>query len=170
VKLGPLLLAAAVVVAVALGRRLGRGFLLAHGSAFMLTPARVRQVESFLGRHGGKTIVIGRFIGLVRALAPFVAGSSRMPARRFTPATFVASGIWSAAFSVLGYVFWHSFDDAAAIAQRGTFALVTAVAAAVVLVIAYRAIRTREGRERLRARLRGPLLRRTAEAQDGPPR
>jgi membrane protein DedA with SNARE-associated domain len=153
-----------------LGRRLGRGFLLAHGSAFMLTPARIRQVESFLGRHGGKTIVVGRFIGLVRALAPFIAGSSRMPAQRFIPATFVASGLWSAAFAVLGYVFWHSFDDAAAIAQRGTFALVMAVAAVVVLVVAYRALRTREGRERLRARLRGPLLRRTAEAQDAPPR
>jgi membrane protein DedA with SNARE-associated domain len=158
------------LVSYALGRRLGRGFLLAHGSAFMLTPARIRQVESFLGRHGGKTIVIGRFIGLVRALAPFIAGSSRMPARRFIPATCVASGIWSAAFSVLGYVFWHSFDDAAAIAQRGTFALVTVVAAVVVLVIVHRALRTREGRQRLRARLRGSLPRRTAEAQDTPPR
>jgi membrane protein DedA with SNARE-associated domain len=153
----------------ALGRRLGRGFLLAHGSAFMLTPARVRQVERFLGRHGGKTIVIGRFIGLVRALAPFIAGSSRMPARRFIPATFVASGVWSAAFSVLGYVFWHSFDDAAAIAQRGTFALIATVVAVLALVIAYRTLRTREGRERLGARLRGSLLRRTAAAQDAPP-
>jgi membrane protein DedA with SNARE-associated domain len=94
-----------------------------------------------------------------------------MPARRFIPATFAASGIWSAAFSVLGYVFWHSFDDAAAIAQRGTFALVAAVAA-VVLVIAFRALRTRAGRERLRlrSRLRGLVLRRPAEAPDAPPR
>jgi membrane protein DedA with SNARE-associated domain len=93
-----------------------------------------------------------------------------MPARRFIPATFVASGIWSAAFSVLGYGFWHSFDDAAAIAQRGTFALLATVVAVVALVIAYRTLRTREGRERLRARFRGSLLRRTAEAQDAPPR
>ena len=72
------------------------------------------QVERFLERHGRKTIVVGRFIGPVRALAPFVAGSSRMPAARFVPATFVAAGIWSATFSVLGYLFWHSFAQATA--------------------------------------------------------
>jgi undecaprenyl-diphosphatase len=132
-----------------LGRRLGRGFLLEHGHLIKLTPARLAQVEAFLARHGGKTIVIGRFIGLVRALAPFVAGSSRMPARRFIPATFVAAGIWSAAFSVLGYVFWRSFDQAAAIARQGTVALVALVAIAVGAIVAYRMLwapRTRPGR------------------------
>ncbi len=39
---------------------------------------RFAQVEGYFSRHGGKTILIGRFIGLVRALAPFIAGSSGM--------------------------------------------------------------------------------------------
>jgi membrane protein DedA with SNARE-associated domain/FAD/FMN-containing dehydrogenase len=129
-----------------LGRRLGRSFLLRHGHLVKLTPARLGQVESFLARHGGKTIIVGRFIGLVRALTPFVAGSSRMPARRFVPATFVAAGIWSAAFSVLGYLFWQSFDQAADIAKRGTFALLALVVATVVLIVAYRTLRARPSR------------------------
>jgi membrane protein DedA with SNARE-associated domain len=130
-----------------LGRRLGRGFLLAHGHIIKLTPARLGQVETFLGRHGGKTIILGRFIGVVRALAPFVAGSSKMPARRFIPATFVASGVWSATFSVLGYVFWHSFDQAAAIARRGSLALTVLVVIVVGLIVAYRMLRARAKRE-----------------------
>jgi undecaprenyl-diphosphatase len=130
-----------------LGLRLGRGFLLEHGHLIKLTPARLAQVEAFLGRHGGKTIIVGRFIGLVRALAPFVAGSARMPARRFIPATFVAAGIWSAVCSVLGYVCWQSFDQAAAIAKQGTLALAGLVAAVVVATLAYRALVSRDGRE-----------------------
>jgi membrane protein DedA with SNARE-associated domain len=145
-----------------LGRRLGRSFLLRHGHLVRLTPARLEQVETFLARHGGKTIIVGRFIGLIRALAPFVAGSSRMPARRFIPATFVAAGIWSAAFSALGYVFWQSFDEAASIAKDGTFALVLFAVVVVGLIVAYRALRTREGRDRLRERRRDPATRHTS--------
>ena len=125
-----------------LGRRLGRGVLLRHGHLVKLTPARLAQVETFLARHGGKTIVVGRFIGLIRALAPFVAGSSRMPAKRFIPVTVLAAGIWSAAFSTLGYVFWQSFDEAASIAKEGTLALALLSAAVVGLIVAYRSRRT----------------------------
>ena len=147
-----------------LGRRLGRAFLLKHGHLVKLTPARLDQVETFLARHGGKTIIVGRFIGLIRALAPFVAGSSRMPARRFIPATFVAAGIWSAAFSTLGYVFWQSFDEAAAIAKDGTLGLVLLVVVVVGSLVGYRALRTREGRDRLRDGLRGPRRRASGRA------
>jgi membrane protein DedA with SNARE-associated domain len=149
-----------------LGRRLGRDFLLRHGHLIRLTPARLEQVEKFLARHGGKTIIVGRFIGLVRALAPFVAGSSRMPARRFIPATLIAAGIWSAAFSILGYVFWESFDDAATIARDGTFALVALVAVIVGLIVAYRTLRTRERRHQLRDRVRGRERRATGRAAE----
>jgi undecaprenyl-diphosphatase len=121
-----------------LGRRLGRTFLLRHGHLVRLTPDRLAQVERFLARHGGKTIILGRFIGLVRSIAPFVAGSSRMPARRFIPATFIASGLWSATFATLGYLFWQSFDQAAAIAKDGTFILIAAVAVVVAVVLARR--------------------------------
>jgi undecaprenyl-diphosphatase len=142
------------LISYGLGRRLGRGFLLRYGHLVKLTPARLGQVERFLAHHGGKTILIGRFIGLVRAVAPFAAGSSRMSARRFVPATFAASGLWSAAFSVLGYVFWQSFDEAAAVAKEGTFALLAVVVVIVSVVLAWRMLRTPDGRARLRERLR----------------
>ena len=142
------------VTSYVLGRRLGREFLLRHGAALKLTEQRLEQVETFLRRHGGKTIVVGRFIGLVRALAPFAAGSMNMPARRFLPAVFVAAGLWAASFATLGYVFWQSFDQAATLAKQGTLALVAIVIAVALAIAGYRNLRTAERRRRLRRRLR----------------
>ena len=133
------------LISFALGRRLGRSFLLTHGSLVKLTPERMAQVETFLARHGGKTIIVGRFIGLVRALAPFVAGSSRMPTRRFIPATFVGAGAWAAAFTVLGYVCWHSFDQAAEIARQGSLVLIGLVITTVGAIVVWRWVRARNG-------------------------
>ena len=61
-----------------LGRRLGRDFVMRHGPRVRITHERFARVEDYFSRHGGKTILVGRFIGLVRALAPFVAGGSGM--------------------------------------------------------------------------------------------
>lgn len=126
------------LISYSLGRRLGRGWLIRYGPAVKLTPARLEQVESFLARHGGKTIVLGRFVGVVRALAPFVAGSSKMAARRFVPASFVATGLWSSTFCLLGYVFWQSFDQAVEVAQEGSLAFVAVLAAVTAMVVLYR--------------------------------
>ena len=106
-----------------LGRRLGRGFLLEHGRLVKLTPDRLEQVDRYFARHGGKTILFGRFIGWVRALAPFIAGASRMPARRFLPATIVSAGLWAVACTLLGYAFWNSLDHAVELARQGSFAI-----------------------------------------------
>ena len=86
-----------------IGRRLGREFILKHGPKVRITPERFEQVEGYFDRHGGKTILIGRFIGLVRALAPFIAGSSGMQYRAFVPYSVLGTGLWAAAFSLLGY-------------------------------------------------------------------
>ena len=77
-----------------IGRRLGRGFLEKHGPRVKITHERLEQVEGYFDRHGGKTILIGRFIGLVRALAPFIAGSSGIAYRRFVPYSIVGTGLW----------------------------------------------------------------------------
>ena len=116
------------VLSYVLGRRLGREFLLAHGRHIRLTPERLEQVERYFARHGGKTILFGRFIGWVRALAPFIAGASRMPARRFVPATIVAAGTWAIACCLLGYAFWNSIDHAVDLARQGSLAIAAVVA------------------------------------------
>ena len=60
-------------------------FLERHGPRVKITHERLEQVEGYFDRHGGKTILIGRFIGLVRALAPFIAGSSGLAVPALPP-------------------------------------------------------------------------------------
>jgi membrane protein DedA with SNARE-associated domain/membrane-associated phospholipid phosphatase len=134
-----------------IGRRLGRRFLERHGPKLKITPERLGQVERYFDRHGGKTILIGRFIGLVRAIAPFVAGSSGLAFRRVFPYSVVGAGLWSTLFCVLGYVFWHSFDRVAHVAGQAVFAFGVVVAAIVGGAWAYRRLRDPEQRRRMGA-------------------
>lgn len=121
-----------------LGRRLGRGFLIRHGPTVGITPQRLEQVERHFAAHGGITIFTGRFVGLIRPLSPFIAGASKMPARRFIPLTTLAAGIWAATFCVLGYFFWHSLDQLIALTKQGTFALAAVIALVVAAIAVYR--------------------------------
>ena len=66
-------------------------------------PALLEKGKEFFSRHGGKSIFLGRFVGLIRAVIPFVAGMSKMEAKRFYLWN-VASGIlWAAAHLLAGY-------------------------------------------------------------------
>ena len=146
-----------------IGSRLGRTFLERHGPRVKITEGRLAQVEGYFAKHGGKTILIGRFIGLVRALAPFIAGSSKMPYRRFAPYSVMGTGLWSATFVLLGYFFWQSFERVAGVAGRATVVFGFVVGLIVGLVYAYRRLRHEEERRRLAAWLerqgQKPLLR-----------
>ena len=117
----------------ALGRRLGRPFLLRRGPRLGVTARRLQVVEGFFARHGGKAILIGRFIGLVRAVAPFLAGASRLPLRGFLPWSLLGTALWTASFTLVGYVFNSSFSAAAGVLTHGALAL--AVLAALVLTV-----------------------------------
>ena len=133
-----------------LGRRLGRAFMLRHGPKVKITEERLERVEAFFERRGGVTILVGRFIGLVRAIAPFVAGTSRMSYRRFLPYDVLGAGLWAATFCVLGYVFWQSFDRVSEYASTGAFALGTVIV--VVVAVAWVVRRLRDAEQRRIAR------------------
>jgi membrane protein DedA with SNARE-associated domain/membrane-associated phospholipid phosphatase len=107
-----------------LGRRLGRTFLVRHGAKVQITEERLETVERFFDRHGGKAILLGRFVGLVRAIAPFLAGSSGMSLRRFVPYDVIGAGLWGSTFVILGYVFWQSFSTLVEYAKKGALDLV----------------------------------------------
>jgi membrane protein DedA with SNARE-associated domain len=131
--------AAGDLASYALGRRLGRPFLERHGTRLGVSPARLATVDRFFDRHGGKAILIGRFIGIVRAVAPFTAGASRLPLRDFLPWSLAGTLVWASAFTLLGYAFSDSFATAAGTLTHVAFA--AAVLAG--LVVAARDIRRR---------------------------
>jgi membrane-associated protein len=115
-----------------LGGRLGRRFVVRRGPRVGLTAPRLERVEGFFDRHGPKAILAGRFIGIVRAVLPFLAGASRMRLRAFLPWSLVGTAAWSATFVLVGYAFSSSFDAAAGAVTHG--ALAAAVAASAVLI------------------------------------
>jgi membrane protein DedA with SNARE-associated domain len=122
-----------------LGRKLGRDFLFKHGPRFHVTPQIVARVEGIFDRHGGKAIVLGRFIGVARAVTPFLAGSSRLSLRRFLAFDIGGAGAWAASFLALGYVVAASASGAASLSHAAGLAI-GAAAAAGVLVLAIRQV------------------------------
>jgi len=131
------------------GRRLGREFVLERGPRVGISNERFAQVEAYFDRHGGKTILIGRFVSLVRALAPFVAGSSGMGYRAFVPYSILGCGLWSAAHILVGYFASRSIDTAAKYAGRGAFLLATLIVATVAVVATSRFLRVPGNRQRV---------------------
>jgi undecaprenyl-diphosphatase len=130
-----------------LGRRLGRGFVLEHGPRVGISHARFEKVEDYFGRHGGKTIFIGRFISLVRAFAPFIAGSSGMRYRAFVPYSILGTGLWATAHILIGYFFSRSIETAGKYAAKGAFLLGTLIAVVAGTIFLYRHFREQENRD-----------------------
>jgi membrane protein DedA with SNARE-associated domain/membrane-associated phospholipid phosphatase len=151
------------VTSYVLGRRLGRAWLVRHGERLKISEHRLDQVERFFDRHGGPAILVGRFIGLVRALLPFIAGASKVPLRVYLPYDVVGAGAWAGTFCVLGYVFWQSFHQLAQYVSRGLLAFSSFVAIVVGLYFLVQVRRDPRRREQVKAWLREredqPLLR-----------
>jgi len=129
-----------------IGRRLGREFVLRNGPRFGIGHERFERVEDYFGRHGGKTIFIGRFISLVRAFAPFIAGSSGMRYRAFVPYSILGTGLWASAHILIGYFFSRSIESAAKYAGRGAFLLASAIVVVVAVVFVVRRLRVEANR------------------------
>ncbi|MFK5705958.1 VTT domain-containing protein [Ligilactobacillus sp. LYQ139] len=63
------------------------------------------QTQQFLHRHGGKTVIFGRFIPVIRAFLPLALGTSGMDYRRFSWYNFWGVFLWTALCSGIGYFF-----------------------------------------------------------------
>jgi membrane-associated protein len=63
------------------------------------------RTQRFYERHGGKTIILARFVPIVRTFAPFVAGVGQMKYRRFIAYNVVGGVVWVLLFVLAGYAF-----------------------------------------------------------------
>jgi membrane-associated protein len=107
-------LAAAAIVGDAtgywIGRRAGQA-LYSRPNSFFFRREHLVKTHEFYERHGGKTIVIARFMPIVRTFAPVVAGAANMTYRRFA-AYNVAGGIaWVLSMTLTGYFLGRAVPD-----------------------------------------------------------
>lgn len=107
----PLVIALLFVAAVlgdatnySIGLRIGPKAFKSEGSLLFNKKHLVR-TQAFYERHGGKTIILARFMPVVRTFAPFVAGVGAMAYRRFFMFNVVGAAAWVVSFTVGGYVF-----------------------------------------------------------------
>ena len=70
-----------------------------------LDRAALQKTHNFYEKHGGKTIVLARFIPVVRTFAPFVAGASEMTVSRFQLFNILGALLWVLLLVLLGYFF-----------------------------------------------------------------
>jgi membrane-associated protein len=71
----------------------------------LLNPRHLRKAQAFYEKYGGRTIILARFVPIVRTFAPFVAGIGKMAYRRFAAFNVVGGVVWCAIFLLAGYFF-----------------------------------------------------------------
>ena len=86
-----------------IGRKLGRAAF--DGRFRFLKREHLERTERFYERYGGKTLILARFVPIVRTYAPFVAGASRMRYGRFVTFSILAALIWTSLLVLGGYWF-----------------------------------------------------------------
>ncbi|MCL2428311.1 MAG: DedA family protein [Alphaproteobacteria bacterium] len=106
----PLVVTAAAVGAIVggifgylIGRGVGYRLLRRYGSYVMLTPERLEIGRRLFARHGGKVVLFGRFVAVLRTLAALLAGANRMPWSHFLAANAVGGIGWASLYGFGAY-------------------------------------------------------------------
>jgi membrane protein DedA with SNARE-associated domain len=92
----------------------GKPFLVRYGKYFLVRRHDIEKTETFFARHGKATILIARFLPVIRHVISVPAGIARMPLRGFFLQTFLGSTIWGGALILLGYYVganWKTFSN-----------------------------------------------------------
>lgn len=102
------LMVVAAIVGDALNYTIGRLFgerLFSNPNSKIFRRSYLDQTHKFYEKHGGKTIILARFVPIVRTFAPFVAGMGRMSYRHFAAYNVIGALVWVLLFTYAGYLF-----------------------------------------------------------------
>lgn len=109
----PVCFTAAVIgdaVGYAFGHRVGRGLFRRPESRFF-KPAYLVRAEAFFQRHGGKAVILARFMPIVRTFVPIVAGAGAMHYPRFAAFNVIGGVLWAIGLPVSGYFLGEAIPE-----------------------------------------------------------
>jgi membrane-associated protein len=67
-------------------------------------PEHIQKAQAFYEKHGGKAIIIARFMPLVRTFVPVVAGAAKMPYRKFAAYNVIGASAWVLSMTMIGFL------------------------------------------------------------------
>jgi membrane protein DedA with SNARE-associated domain len=113
----------------------GYRLLLRYGRYIRIDAGRIKLARYLFQRHGGKVVFFGRFVSVLRTYAAFLAGTARMPWRRFL--VFNASGgiIWATGYGVGAYLAGDRINKLSAPVDIGLGAAALAVIAGLIILL-----------------------------------
>jgi membrane-associated protein len=93
-----------------IGRRAGKA-LYSRPNSFFFRREHLIRTHEFYEKHGGKTIIIARFMPIVRTFAPVVAGAAEMTYRQFATYNIIGALLWVPSMTLTGYFLGLAFPD-----------------------------------------------------------
>lgn len=73
--------------------------------SWLFNPSHLEETHHFYAKHGGKTIILARFLPIIRTFAPFIAGIGQMNLAKFSAYNFVSALLWVGSLTLAGYYF-----------------------------------------------------------------
>ncbi|MBA3454985.1 MAG: DedA family protein [Deltaproteobacteria bacterium] len=101
-----------------LGAAGGKPLLLKYGKYVFVRPKDIEKTEEFFAKHGKWTVLIGRFLPVVRHIISIPAGVARMPLIPFFTQTFIGSTLWGGGLMLMGYGLGARWEAIAAQAKK----------------------------------------------------
>jgi membrane protein DedA with SNARE-associated domain len=96
-----------------LGAAGGKPLLLKYGKFILVRRKDIEKTEAFFARHGKATILVGRFLPVVRHIISIPAGIARMPLVPFFTQTFIGATIWGSVLIMIGYELGGKWESVA---------------------------------------------------------
>lgn len=114
-----------------LGAAGGKPLLLKYGKYVLVRPKDLEKTEAYFAKHGTWTILIGRFLPVIRHIISIPAGIARMPLVPFFSLTGLGASVWGGGLMVLGYVLgarWTAIESKVkSVDHLVAFAIVVAI-------------------------------------------
>jgi membrane protein DedA with SNARE-associated domain len=112
----------------------GKPLLLKYGKWILVRPKDIEKTEAYFAGKGRYTVVVARFLPVIRHIISIPAGIARMPLRSFLTQTFLGSAIWGGGLMVLGYELGEQWQTIAEKAKRIDLVIAGVIVVAIVAI------------------------------------